>query len=188
MMFLLQCKAPYLLKTKVTKCWQKMGWVEGQGLGKSSSGISEPISVDMRVNQSAGLGSSADVSLSLDSMQNLAKTKRWTKAQQRFHQPDTTAGGCVDLPVAHITHTSGKSHSPVSRDPAVSSKEGRNPVSDEIPAPLQSSQTLLKINQMSWVHGGTELIGQPEIASLKHDVAAHEEGNSVPPGSCKSQS
>nr|CAH8847128.1 unnamed protein product [Trichobilharzia regenti] len=36
----------------------KMGWTPGQGLGKSKIGIAEPITVNLRVNPQAGLGSS----------------------------------------------------------------------------------------------------------------------------------
>ncbi|VDL97532.1 unnamed protein product [Schistocephalus solidus] len=37
----------------------KMGWSRGEGLGKAGSGITEPVSVNMRLNAHAGLGSAS---------------------------------------------------------------------------------------------------------------------------------
>ncbi|CAH8500858.1 unnamed protein product [Schistosoma turkestanicum] len=43
-------------ENKGAKLLAKMGWTPGQGLGKSKSGISEPITVSLRINPQAGLG------------------------------------------------------------------------------------------------------------------------------------
>ncbi|KAL7065366.1 hypothetical protein AAHC03_05331 [Spirometra sp. Aus1] len=37
----------------------KMGWSRGEGLGKAGSGITEPVSVNVRINTHAGLGSAS---------------------------------------------------------------------------------------------------------------------------------
>lgn len=49
----------------------------------------------MRVNQSAGLGSATDVSVTLDNIQNVGKAKRWTQAKTRYQK----------LEDAHKIHT-----------------------------------------------------------------------------------
>ncbi|XP_074651280.1 angiogenic factor with G patch and FHA domains 1-like [Tubulanus polymorphus] len=69
------------------KMLQKLGWKEGESLGKSQTGISEPVQVNMRVNQQAGLGSSHSQAISLDNVgsgQSTRKMQQWSKARERF--------------------------------------------------------------------------------------------------------
>ncbi|TNN21291.1 RNA-binding protein [Schistosoma japonicum] len=47
-------------ENKGAKLLAKMGWTPGQGLGKRKTGISEPITVSLRANPQAGLGSSSN--------------------------------------------------------------------------------------------------------------------------------
>lgn len=64
------------------KLLQKMGWSEGEGLGKSSSGIKEPITIAAQTDKT-GLGASpTNVSTTNDSRNK----EKWTKIQQRYQQ------------------------------------------------------------------------------------------------------
>ncbi|BFY97792.1 hypothetical protein BsWGS_00831 [Bradybaena similaris] len=78
--------SPISSLNKGHKLLAKMGWKEGEGLGKTSSGIAEPITVEMRINQNAGLGASTGVSLSLDNVHHAQKAKRWSQARKRYEE------------------------------------------------------------------------------------------------------
>ncbi|KAK7478400.1 hypothetical protein BaRGS_00030325 [Batillaria attramentaria] len=93
---------PISAENKGHRMLAKMGWKEGSGLGKDNAGRAEPVSVEMRANQTAGLGSSSSVSLSLDNVHSAHKAQRWAQAQQRYHnlgkggaspKPSTTTSG-----------------------------------------------------------------------------------------------
>ncbi|KAL4228321.1 Angiogenic factor with G patch and FHA domains 1 [Mactra antiquata] len=73
------------------KLLQKMGWKEGESLGKNNSGLQEPISVTLRANQTAGLGSSDAGNFSQDHVNtsDMKKASRRIQAQQRYQQIDT---------------------------------------------------------------------------------------------------
>ncbi|GFS17530.1 angiogenic factor with G patch and FHA domains 1 [Elysia marginata] len=75
---------PISASNKGHKLLSKMGWKEGEGLGKTNSGIAAPINVELRVNQSAGLGSSLNWSLSLDNVNKTKKAQRWSTARQIY--------------------------------------------------------------------------------------------------------
>ncbi|XP_046559012.1 angiogenic factor with G patch and FHA domains 1-like isoform X2 [Haliotis rubra] len=77
---------PISTQNKGHKLLAKMGWKEGQGLGKDNTGIAEPINVMLRTNQAAGLGSGAAVQKSLDDVQMAGKSQRWLQAQQRYNK------------------------------------------------------------------------------------------------------
>ncbi|XP_046329638.1 angiogenic factor with G patch and FHA domains 1-like isoform X2 [Haliotis rufescens] len=79
---------PISTENKGRKLLAKMGWKEGQGLGKDNTGIAEPINVMLRTNQAAGLGSGAAVQKSLDDVQTAGKSRRWLQAQQRYNKLD----------------------------------------------------------------------------------------------------
>ncbi|XP_018322836.1 angiogenic factor with G patch and FHA domains 1 isoform X2 [Agrilus planipennis] len=66
------------------KMLSKMGWSEGQALGKEGSGISEPIQPKANFN-SAGLGSSQSEILT-NQNENNTKGNIWKKTQKRFQQ------------------------------------------------------------------------------------------------------
>lgn len=51
---------PISKKNKGFKMLEKLGWSQGQGIGKDASGMSEPIDVEMRAER-AGLGSTQPV-------------------------------------------------------------------------------------------------------------------------------
>lgn len=69
------------------KLLKKMGWSEGTGLGKDSSGITEPVLTLIRP-KSTGLGFSS-VKLSLDSTdEEKRKQMNWTKTKTRFNLID----------------------------------------------------------------------------------------------------
>ncbi|XP_056022574.1 angiogenic factor with G patch and FHA domains 1-like isoform X2 [Ostrea edulis] len=65
---------------------KKMGWSEGESLGKDNSGIQDPVSVSFRVNQKAGLGSTEACASSLDNIETTNKSKRWLEAQKRYRK------------------------------------------------------------------------------------------------------
>ncbi|XP_067667160.1 angiogenic factor with G patch and FHA domains 1-like isoform X2 [Haliotis asinina] len=77
---------PISTQNKGHKLLAKMGWKEGQGLGKDNSGMSEPINVMLRTNQAAGLGSGTAIQKSLDDVQTAGKSRRWLQAQERYNK------------------------------------------------------------------------------------------------------
>ncbi|KAI8793156.1 angiogenic factor with G patch and FHA domains 1 [Biomphalaria glabrata] len=177
-------QSPISTENKGHKLLAKMGWKEGEGLGKSNSGIAEPIYVEMRVNQSAGLGSSSGVTLSLDNIHNTAKAKRWSKAQQRFHQSghsgDSVTTPSTDIPAKeHYTsplNSAAKGASSITAD-SQHSFDPHNHSSDH-----SNQNSSPKVKQMSWVSGGTETIGQVDQL-LTLSQAADGEENISPLGS-----
>lgn len=70
------------------KLLQKMGWKEGESLGKTNTGLQEPISVTLRANQTAGLGSSAAGNFTADDANSvdMKKASRRIQAQQRYNK------------------------------------------------------------------------------------------------------
>ncbi|CAH8554962.1 unnamed protein product [Schistosoma rodhaini] len=74
-------------ENKGAKLLAKMGWTPGQGLGKSKTGISEPITVNLRINPQAGLGSSnsSKNTISIDSTpKELTQAYIRAKTKERF--------------------------------------------------------------------------------------------------------
>ncbi|KAJ7335873.1 hypothetical protein JRQ81_013814 [Phrynocephalus forsythii] len=65
------------------KMLEKMGWKKGEGLGKSSSGMKDPINLQMN-RKHAGLGSSAPVSSEEIQIVNTKNKRNWEKARERF--------------------------------------------------------------------------------------------------------
>ncbi|KAK2176118.1 hypothetical protein NP493_682g01017 [Ridgeia piscesae] len=74
-------------ENKGHKLLAKMGWKEGEGLGRESGGIQQPIQVNFRCDQSAGLGS-AGVECLVDDVPNAKSIQKWRKAQQRYDKLD----------------------------------------------------------------------------------------------------
>ncbi|XP_050401397.2 angiogenic factor with G patch and FHA domains 1 isoform X2 [Patella vulgata] len=74
------------------KLLSKMGWKEGEGLGKSSSGIVDPINVNYRSNKAAGLGSSVSIEQPIDNIdgRSVRKVNMWRQAQERYDKIDET--------------------------------------------------------------------------------------------------
>lgn len=70
------------------KMLKKMGWSEGESLGKDNTGIQNPVTVDFRANQKAGLGSVEACSTSLDDIGSAKKNQRWLQAQQRYRKAE----------------------------------------------------------------------------------------------------
>ncbi|XP_078071073.1 angiogenic factor with G patch and FHA domains 1 isoform X1 [Mustelus asterias] len=68
---------------KGRKMMEKMGWKKGEGLGKESCGITEPIQVQLLQSQ-AGLGATAPISIEDVQMFRSKKHKNWAKARERF--------------------------------------------------------------------------------------------------------
>lgn len=68
-------------ENKGHKMMQKMGWKLGEGLGKQSSGITEPINVLIR-EKNKGLGTG--VIKSIDDASGKPKNSKWQKAKQRY--------------------------------------------------------------------------------------------------------
>ncbi|XP_052795780.1 angiogenic factor with G patch and FHA domains 1-like isoform X1 [Mya arenaria] len=73
------------------KLLSKMGWKEGESLGKDNSGIQEPISITMRVHQTAGLGSAGAGGFSVDDAGSvdMKKAARRVQAQERYKRIQT---------------------------------------------------------------------------------------------------
>ena len=63
------------------KMLAKMGWKSGEGLGKTSSGITEPVNVGVR-DKNAGLGSGTP--MNIDNDRGLGKSNKWNKAKLRY--------------------------------------------------------------------------------------------------------
>lgn len=70
-------------KNKGFKLLSKMGWQEGQGLGKTSAGRIEPVLVEQR-SERQGLGSMAPAPV-VDA-KTIRKAEVWKKTQERFDQ------------------------------------------------------------------------------------------------------
>ncbi|XP_013379450.1 angiogenic factor with G patch and FHA domains 1 isoform X2 [Lingula anatina] len=71
-------------ENKGHKLLKKMGWASGEGLGKTQKGIKEPIQVNIRLRQTAGLGSAVSVERSMDDAHVKNTQEKWLKAQDRF--------------------------------------------------------------------------------------------------------
>ncbi|XP_014669018.1 PREDICTED: angiogenic factor with G patch and FHA domains 1-like [Priapulus caudatus] len=67
------------------KMLKKMGWSEGQSLGKNMTGITEPVNVEVR-SQKAGLGSKTSVRMSMDNVQSRRQAEVWARARERFEK------------------------------------------------------------------------------------------------------
>ncbi|XP_052278410.1 angiogenic factor with G patch and FHA domains 1-like isoform X4 [Dreissena polymorpha] len=91
------------------KLLAKMGWKEGESLGKDNSGIQEPINVTLRANQNAGLGSFGAGGFSMDDVAStdLTKASRRVQAQQRFNKIDSNGDGKGGKQGALMTWTKG---------------------------------------------------------------------------------
>ncbi|GCB73734.1 hypothetical protein scyTo_0002815 [Scyliorhinus torazame] len=70
---------------KGRKMLEKMGWKKGEGLGKESCGIKEPIQIQLHQSQ-AGLGATAPLSIEDVQMSRSKKQKNWAKARERFSE------------------------------------------------------------------------------------------------------
>lgn len=70
---------------KGRKMLEKMGWKKGEGLGKGSCGIKEPIQVHLHQSQS-GLGANVPLSIEDVQMSRSNKHKNWAKARARFSE------------------------------------------------------------------------------------------------------
>ncbi|XP_067838787.1 angiogenic factor with G patch and FHA domains 1 isoform X2 [Heptranchias perlo] len=70
---------------KGRKMLEKMGWKKGEGLGKESCGIKEPIQVQLHQSQ-AGLGATLPLSIEDVQMVRSKKQKNWAKARERFSE------------------------------------------------------------------------------------------------------
>ncbi|KAK3606036.1 hypothetical protein CHS0354_025079 [Potamilus streckersoni] len=77
------------------KLLKKMGWNEGESLGKTNTGIQEPVRVTIRSNQLAGLGSSGNLFLSPENpeSEDNKKAVRRVLAQKRFDQISKKSSG-----------------------------------------------------------------------------------------------
>ncbi|XP_057701560.1 angiogenic factor with G patch and FHA domains 1 [Corythoichthys intestinalis] len=68
---------------KGRKMLEKMGWKKGEGLGKSGTGMKDPIQLKIRKAQS-GLGACGAMSLDDASLTRTQSQKNWEKARERF--------------------------------------------------------------------------------------------------------
>ncbi|XP_072518474.1 angiogenic factor with G patch and FHA domains 1 [Salminus brasiliensis] len=66
---------------------EKMGWKSGEGLGKDSAGITEPIGLQVHPAQS-GLGSTAALTVEEASAGRSKKQQNWERARERFSQAE----------------------------------------------------------------------------------------------------
>uniref|UniRef100_UPI00398F4783 angiogenic factor with G patch and FHA domains 1 isoform X2 n=1 Tax=Pristiophorus japonicus TaxID=55135 RepID=UPI00398F4783 len=88
---------------KGRKMLEKMGWKKGEGLGKESCGIKEPIQVQLHQSQ-AGLGATAPLSIEDVQMFSSKKQKNWAKARERFSETlqQTTSQKAVEVKTSWI--------------------------------------------------------------------------------------
>ncbi|XP_078419542.1 angiogenic factor with G patch and FHA domains 1 [Cetorhinus maximus] len=70
---------------KGRKMLEKMGWKKGEGLGKGSCGIKEPVKIQLNQSQ-AGLGATAPLSIEDVQMCRSKNQKNWAKARERFSE------------------------------------------------------------------------------------------------------
>ncbi|XP_059830479.1 angiogenic factor with G patch and FHA domains 1 isoform X1 [Hypanus sabinus] len=70
---------------KGRKMLEKMGWKKGEGLGKGSCGIKEPIQVQLHQSQS-GLGAKIPLSIEDAQLYSSKNHKNWAKARARFSE------------------------------------------------------------------------------------------------------
>ncbi|XP_060691802.1 angiogenic factor with G patch and FHA domains 1 [Hemiscyllium ocellatum] len=70
---------------KGRKMLEKMGWKKGEGLGKESCGIKEPIQVQLHQSQ-AGLGATESLFIEDVQLFRSNKQKNWAKARNRFSE------------------------------------------------------------------------------------------------------
>ncbi|RUS78445.1 hypothetical protein EGW08_013791, partial [Elysia chlorotica] len=178
---------PIAASNKGHKLLSKMGWKEGQGLGKTSSGIATPVTVELRVNQSAGLGSSANHSLSLDNVHQAKKAQRWSAARQMYSkleaqereanrqlglntsQPETEHGigyeknqsGSREVDGPSITSTVSSDCMDLSRIPSLSLNEFSHSKAltpvTSATPSTASSKKYSSVPKISWVKGATQL-------------------------------
>ncbi|XP_030832533.1 angiogenic factor with G patch and FHA domains 1 isoform X2 [Strongylocentrotus purpuratus] len=74
------------------KMLKKMGWQEGQSLGKNESGIKEPIQVFVHSKKS-GLGTGNQKSMDNLGLIGKRKSEHWERARDRYHHLDHGASG-----------------------------------------------------------------------------------------------
>ncbi|XP_033750133.1 angiogenic factor with G patch and FHA domains 1-like [Pecten maximus] len=76
------------------KMLKKLGWTEGESLGKDNEGIRQPISVKFRANKSAGLGSGSVGVGSVEEVGDLHRRQKWLEVQRRYNkmEEDKTTG------------------------------------------------------------------------------------------------
>ncbi|KAL5004922.1 hypothetical protein ScPMuIL_018378 [Solemya velum] len=68
------------------KLLKKMGWKEGESLGKDNKGITDPVQIKFRGNRAAGLGSKQALECSIENVHETLRNKKWIQAQQRFNK------------------------------------------------------------------------------------------------------
>ncbi|KAL8602200.1 hypothetical protein ACOMHN_022713 [Nucella lapillus] len=83
---------PISSENKGYRMLAKMGWKEGSGLGKDNAGRAEPVTVELRANQSAGLGSTSAISVSLDNVQSANRMRRLVQTQERYRRLENNPG------------------------------------------------------------------------------------------------
>ncbi|XP_076102992.1 angiogenic factor with G patch and FHA domains 1-like isoform X2 [Mytilus galloprovincialis] len=67
------------------KMLKKLGWTEGESLGKDNAGIQDPINVNIRVDKAAGLGAyGTSNSLSIENIGIVNARRRFVQTQIRF--------------------------------------------------------------------------------------------------------
>lgn len=96
------------------------------------------VTVEMRANQSAGLGSATSVKVSLDDVSTTHKTQLWIKTQQRFHDLDA------------------KTVVPIITKTTVGGDGARDKPEDNSPDFAESAPT--STLQMKWIKGETEKV------------------------------
>lgn len=95
--------------------------------------------MEMRLNQSAGLGSASSHTASLDQLHSASKTKRWIHTQQRFQNLEK----------------SGTQHRETTPDAALGDQGG----GDSAGSRDTSGTTPETTSRTVWVSGGREQLG-----------------------------
>ncbi|XP_060065534.1 angiogenic factor with G patch and FHA domains 1-like isoform X2 [Ylistrum balloti] len=84
---------PISEENKGHKMLKKLGWTEGESLGKDNEGIRQPISVKFRANRSAGLGSGDVGEGSVEEVGDLHRRQKWLEVQRRYNKMEEEAPG-----------------------------------------------------------------------------------------------
>ncbi|XP_070204779.1 angiogenic factor with G patch and FHA domains 1-like isoform X1 [Littorina saxatilis] len=130
---------PISSENKGHRMLSKMGWIEGSGLGKDNTGRAEPVAVELRANQTAGLGAASSVGVSLDNIVSADKTRRLLKTQARYQRLETSS------PQQH-TDVNDKNVTPIT---------GNTNESGEAKSTNSNLSPSAKI-QIRWVKGDTQ--------------------------------
>ncbi|KAL8602201.1 hypothetical protein ACOMHN_022714 [Nucella lapillus] len=142
---------PISSENKGHRMLAKMGWKEGSGLGKDNAGRAEPVTVELRANRSAGLGSTSATSVSLDNVQSANRMRRLVQTQERYRRLDNNPGSQSRSGVAVENSATSSGHPSVGGNGISSSSLGSG---DSVGS--RSKRGSKKKMEITWIQGQTQ--------------------------------